>query len=290
MRSRPIASAPWRRSGCPHAAIREDISANLDALEQLTHDARPELLLLESGGDNLAAQFSRELADYTIYVIDVAGGDKVPRKGGPGITQSDLLVVNKTDLALPSSAPTSASWRATPGSCAETARWSLHNARKAIGLDEIAAHIVAARAGSAARCERQPPASPVGVYDPPSESSGAAHKAVAPAAPSARAVFDVEADRACTVAGGVAALGRTGSHPSSCTCERQYGGAVLLAFWQTFPDGTRRRAQCYDLLCTSCRRRRGQARTRCRRCTSSAGRRRRSCVVWETHCSDASRR
>src|SRR5262249_3787343 len=67
--------------GCPHAAIREDISHNLDALEQLQLDARPELLLLESGGDNLAAQFSRELADYTIYVIDVAGGDKVPRKG-----------------------------------------------------------------------------------------------------------------------------------------------------------------------------------------------------------------
>jgi urease accessory protein len=85
--------------GCPHAAIREDISHNLDALEALTAKVTPELLLLESGGDNLAAQFSRELADYTIYVIDVAGGDKVPRKGGPGITQSDLLVINKIDLA-----------------------------------------------------------------------------------------------------------------------------------------------------------------------------------------------
>jgi len=85
--------------GCPHGAIREDVSMNLDALEQLMADVRPELLLLESGGDNLAAQFSRELVDYTIYVIDVAGGDKVPRKGGPGITQSDLLVINKTDLA-----------------------------------------------------------------------------------------------------------------------------------------------------------------------------------------------
>jgi urease accessory protein len=85
--------------GCPHAAIREDISHNLDALEQLTVDVRPELLFVESGGDNLAAQFSRELADFTVYVIDVAGGDKVPRKGGPGITQSDLLVINKTDLA-----------------------------------------------------------------------------------------------------------------------------------------------------------------------------------------------
>lgn len=85
--------------GCPHAAIREDISANLLALEELQRAANPQLLLLESGGDNLAAHFSRELADYTIYVIDVSGGDKIPRKGGPGITQSDLLVINKTDLA-----------------------------------------------------------------------------------------------------------------------------------------------------------------------------------------------
>jgi urease accessory protein len=85
--------------GCPHAAIREDISHNLMALEQLMEDVSPELLFVESGGDNLAAQYSRELVDYTIYVIDVAGGDKVPRKGGPGITQSDLLVINKVDLA-----------------------------------------------------------------------------------------------------------------------------------------------------------------------------------------------
>ncbi|HVV74348.1 MAG TPA: urease accessory protein UreG, partial [Verrucomicrobiae bacterium] len=85
--------------GCPHAAIREDISANLLALEELQQTCDPELLLIESGGDNLAAHFSRELADYTIYVIDVSGGDKIPRKGGPGITQSDLLVINKTDLA-----------------------------------------------------------------------------------------------------------------------------------------------------------------------------------------------
>jgi urease accessory protein len=85
--------------GCPHSAIREDVTPNLVALEQLTRQHAPELLLCESGGDNLAAHFSRELADFTIYVIDVAGGDKVPRKGGPGITQSDLLVINKTDLA-----------------------------------------------------------------------------------------------------------------------------------------------------------------------------------------------
>jgi urease accessory protein len=85
--------------GCPHAAIREDITANLLALEDLHERFTPDILLIESGGDNLAAHFSRELADYTVYVIDVAGGDKVPRKGGPGITQSDLLVINKTDLA-----------------------------------------------------------------------------------------------------------------------------------------------------------------------------------------------
>ncbi len=85
--------------GCPHAAIREDITPNLLALEDLMKAVNPELLLVESGGDNLAAQYSRELVDYTVYVIDVAGGDKVPRKGGPGITQSDLLVINKTDLA-----------------------------------------------------------------------------------------------------------------------------------------------------------------------------------------------
>ncbi|KAL7323940.1 hypothetical protein PS15p_210524 [Mucor circinelloides] len=108
--------------GCPHAAIREDVSANLNALETLHSKFDTQLLLIESGGDNLAANYSRELADYIIYVIDVAGGDKVPRKGGmcracllstlllicfistttkkgPGITQSDLLIVNKTDLA-----------------------------------------------------------------------------------------------------------------------------------------------------------------------------------------------
>lgn len=85
--------------GCPHAAIREDITMNLLVVEELTRQFQPDLLLLESGGDNLAADFSRELADYTIYVIDVSGGDKIPRKGGPGTTQSDLLVINKVDLA-----------------------------------------------------------------------------------------------------------------------------------------------------------------------------------------------
>jgi urease accessory protein len=85
--------------GCPHTAIRDDLSLNLLALDELMTTLRPELLFVESGGDNLTAQFSRELADFTIYVIDVAGGDKVPRKGGPGITESDLLVINKIDLA-----------------------------------------------------------------------------------------------------------------------------------------------------------------------------------------------
>ncbi|MDB9491762.1 urease accessory protein UreG [Dolichospermum circinale CS-534/05] len=86
--------------GCPHTAIREDASMNLSAIEQLEEKfTNLDLVFLESGGDNLAATFSPELVDLTIYVIDVAAGDKIPRKGGPGITKSDLLVINKTDLA-----------------------------------------------------------------------------------------------------------------------------------------------------------------------------------------------
>jgi len=84
---------------CPHTAIRDDISENLDAVEALERRFSPDLVLVESGGDNLTATFSRALVDLQIFVIDVAGGDKVPRKGGPGITTSDLLVINKTDLA-----------------------------------------------------------------------------------------------------------------------------------------------------------------------------------------------
>src|SRR5580693_9323356 len=86
--------------GCPHAAIREDASMNIEAIEDL-EAAHPglQLVFVESGGDNLAASFSPELVDASIYVIDVAGGDKIPRKGGPGITRSDLLVINKIDLA-----------------------------------------------------------------------------------------------------------------------------------------------------------------------------------------------
>ena len=86
--------------GCPHTAIREDASINFEAVDVMKERfPQLEILFLESGGDNLAASFSPELVDASIYVIDVAGGDKIPRKGGPGITRSDLLVINKTDLA-----------------------------------------------------------------------------------------------------------------------------------------------------------------------------------------------
>jgi urease accessory protein len=86
--------------GCPHSAIREDASMNLEAIENMEHSHHGlELIFIESGGDNLAAAFSPELVDVSIYVIDVAGGDKIPRKGGPGIIRSDLLVINKIDLA-----------------------------------------------------------------------------------------------------------------------------------------------------------------------------------------------
>jgi len=86
--------------GCPHTAIREDASINLEAIARMQADFPAlDLILIESGGDNLAATFSPELSDLTIYVIDVAGGEKIPRKGGPGITRSDLLIINKTDLA-----------------------------------------------------------------------------------------------------------------------------------------------------------------------------------------------
>ena len=86
--------------GCPHTAIREDASMNLNAVDDLIRKfPNLDLILIESGGDNLAATFSPELSDLTLYVIDVSAGDKIPRKGGPGITKSDLLVINKTDLA-----------------------------------------------------------------------------------------------------------------------------------------------------------------------------------------------
>jgi len=147
--------------GCPHAAIRDDITANLLALEDLTDRFSPDLLLLESGGDNLAAHFSRELADYTVYVIDVAGGDKVPRKGGPGITQSDLLVINKTDLA--------AAVGADLGVMARDAAvmrgdgpFLFAQVRNGIGVDVVVKHVLAALdhartlRGAAARARPRP--------------------------------------------------------------------------------------------------------------------------------------
>lgn len=86
--------------GCPHTAIREDVSINLIAIDKLVHTFKKlDIIFVESGGDNLAATFSPELVDCSIYVIDVSGGDKIPRKGGPGITKSDFLVINKIDLA-----------------------------------------------------------------------------------------------------------------------------------------------------------------------------------------------
>jgi len=131
--------------GCPHAAIREDISPNLLALEELMASIKAELLFVESGGDNLAAQYSRELVDYTIYVIDVAGGDKVPRKGGPGITQSDLLVINKTDLA-----PHVGADLAVMDRDAKKMRGAgptvFAQVTKGVGVDEIVGHITHARA------------------------------------------------------------------------------------------------------------------------------------------------
>jgi urease accessory protein len=86
--------------GCPHTAIREDASMNLAAIDELMHEFQNlDMIIVESGGDNLAATFSPELSDLTLYVIDVAAGDKIPRKGGPGIIKSDLLIINKIDLA-----------------------------------------------------------------------------------------------------------------------------------------------------------------------------------------------
>jgi urease accessory protein len=127
--------------GCPHAAIREDVTANLLALEDLSERFCPDLLLIESGGDNLAAHFSRELADYTIYVIDVAGGDKVPRKGGPGITQSDLLVINKTDLADAVGADLSVMHRDSARMRGE-GPFVFAQVRNGIGVDEVVGHVL----------------------------------------------------------------------------------------------------------------------------------------------------
>src|SRR6266498_5817043 len=127
--------------GCPHAAIREDISSNLLALEELHRKFKPDVLLIESGGDNLAACFSRELADYAIQVIDVAGGDKIPRKGGPGITQSDLLVINKTDLAGAVGADLEVMGRDTRKMRGD-GPFVFAQVKHGVGVDEIVRHVL----------------------------------------------------------------------------------------------------------------------------------------------------
>ena len=136
--------------GCPHAAIREDVTANLLALEALTRLHRPEILFCESGGDNLAAHFSRDLADWTIYVIDVAGGDKIPRKGGPGITQADLLVINKTDLAPAVGADLEVMARDARRMRGE-GPFVLAQVTHGVAVDEIARHVLHAYAHATGR-------------------------------------------------------------------------------------------------------------------------------------------
>ena len=128
--------------GCPHTAIREDASANLAAVAEMRQRfPNLDLVLIESGGDNLAACFSRELADYTIQVIDVCGGDKIPRKGGPGITQSDLLVINKTDLAAGVGADLGVMERDTlrVRGCGP---FIFAQVKHGVGVDEIIAHAI----------------------------------------------------------------------------------------------------------------------------------------------------
>jgi len=130
--------------GCPHTAIREDASINLEAIDRMLekfHDA--DIVFIESGGDNLAATFSPELSDLTIYVIDVAAGEKIPRKGGPGITKSDLFVINKTDLAphvgadLEVMKQDTARMRPNP----DTRPWVMTNLKTQQGLAEVIAFI-----------------------------------------------------------------------------------------------------------------------------------------------------
>ena len=127
--------------GCPHTAIREDASANLAAVADMSKKFPGlDLVLIESGGDNLAATFSPELADLTIYVIDVAAGDKIPSKGGPGITRSDLLVINKIDLA-PYVGASLETWSASQSACAAARPFVFTNLRAGNGVEEIARFI-----------------------------------------------------------------------------------------------------------------------------------------------------
>jgi urease accessory protein len=127
--------------GCPHTAIREDASINLDAVAEMkSRFPLLDIVFLESGGDNLAASFSPELVDASIYVIDVAGGDKIPRKGGPGITRSDLLVINKTDLAPYVGADLSVMERDSQKMRGKKP-WVFTNLKKGEGLERVIAWI-----------------------------------------------------------------------------------------------------------------------------------------------------
>ena len=130
--------------GCPHTAIREDASINLEAIDRMLEKfPNADIVFIESGGDNLAATFSPELSDLTIYVIDVAAGEKIPRKGGPGITKSDLFVINKTDLAphvgadLEVMKQDTARMRPNP----DTRPWVMTNLKTLQGLSEVIAFI-----------------------------------------------------------------------------------------------------------------------------------------------------
>jgi urease accessory protein len=130
--------------GCPHTAIREDASINLAAIDELTRRFPDlDLVLIESGGDNLSATFSPELADLTLYVIDVGAGDKIPRKGGPGVTRSDLLIINKTDLAPHVGASLEVMQRDARGMRGERP-FQFARIRDGIGVSEIVAFIEAA--------------------------------------------------------------------------------------------------------------------------------------------------
>jgi urease accessory protein len=130
--------------GCPHTAIREDCSINLEAIDRMLQ-AHPnaDVVFVESGGDNLAATFSPELSDLTIYVIDVAAGEKIPRKGGPGITKSDLFVINKTDLAPHVGADLEVMKADTERMRPDSARrpWVMTNLKTRAGLDTVVAFI-----------------------------------------------------------------------------------------------------------------------------------------------------
>lgn len=127
--------------GCPHTAIREDASMNLAAIDELNHRFNDlDLIFIESGGDNLSATFSPELADITIYVIDVSEGEKIPRKGGPGITKSSFFVINKTDLAPYVGASLEVMERDTQ-KMRPTLPWTFTNLKKNEGVDEVIAFI-----------------------------------------------------------------------------------------------------------------------------------------------------